>query len=221
MSLSQPEILTALKDLRDWGAESLILIPLFPQYSFTTSGSCLTATHAALKKLSWQVKAREVKSFPDHPGYIALLRKTVDEALSQARSEQVPGDRIHVLFSAHSLPTRTIERGDPYIEETRLTVSLATKDLETPWSLSFQSRTGPVSWVGPFTDHEIIRLAREGINRLVIVPVSFVSDHVETLYELDDLYTKLALFNGMSGVYRSRTFNGDQEFTKVLEDLMD
>ena len=159
--------------------------------------------------------------WPDHPAYAVLLRRTVDEAIERAEAESSDvHDPVHVLFSAHSLPLKIVRRGDPYLADVERTIAAVTKALRAPWSLSFQSRNGPVPWLEPYTEDEIRRLGAAGVRRLVVVPVSFVSDHIETLYELDQLYAELARRHGIAHYYRARAFNGDPEFPRVLRAIL-
>jgi ferrochelatase len=163
----------------------------------------------------------EVRSWPDHPGYAALLRRTLGEAVAEAERERGDaGDLIHVLFSAHSLPLKIVERGDPYPSDVRRTVGAVAAGLRHPWSLCYQSRNGKMPWLQPYTEDELRRLGREGVRRVVVVPLSFVSDHIETLYELDRLYRDLARECGVEHYYRARAFNGDPEFPKVLRSIL-
>src|SRR5207253_5039350 len=99
-------------------------------------------------------------------------------------------------------------------------IKAVTRGLEHPWSLCFQSRNGRLPWLQPYLEDEIMRLAKEGVRRLVVVPVSFVSDHIETLYELDQLYADLAREHGVTHYYRARAFNGDPEFAQVLHSIL-
>jgi len=220
MRSAEPTIESALRRLQTWGADQLILLPLFPHYSTTTTGTCFQEVRDSLRRISWQPALSEVANWPDHPVYAALLRRTVDEAIQQAEAERDGDDPIHVLFSAHSLPLKIVRAGDPYPADVQRTIAAVTKDLRHAWSLCFQSRNGPVPWLEPYTEDEIERLAATGVRRLVVVPLSFVSDHIETLYELDQLYADLARRHGITHYYRARAFNGDPEFAQVLHSIL-
>lgn len=221
MRSAEPSIEHALRQLKDWGAERLILLPLFPHFSTTTSGTCFEEVRAALKRLNWNPLVREITNWPDHEGYASLLRRTVDEVIEEAEAERgTSTDRIHILFSAHSLPMKIVELGDPYPSDIKRTITAITKGLNHPWSLCFQSRNGKLPWLEPYLEDEIKRLGVEGARRLVVVPVSFVSDHIETLFELDQLYADLAKAHGITHYHRARTFNGDPEFPRVLRSVL-
>jgi ferrochelatase len=221
MRSAEPSIERALRQLKDWGAERLILLPLFPHFSTTTSGTCFEEARAALKRLDWTPHVEEIPNWPDHEGYAFLLRRTVDEIVAEAEEERgASADPIHILFSAHSLPLKIIRLGDPYPSDIERTIKAVTVGLNHPWSLCFQSRNGKLPWLEPYLEDEIRRLAKEEVRRLVVVPVSFVSDHIETLFELDQLYADLAREHGVTHYYRARTFNGDPEFPRVLRSIL-
>lgn len=221
MRSAEPSIECALRKLKEWGAARLVVLPLFPQFSTTTTGTCLDETRGALRRLRWSPPTREVRNWPDHPAYAALLRRTADEAIEWAEAERGDaGDPIHVLFSAHSLPLKIVGRGDPYPTDVRRTIEAVTEGLGHPWSLCYQSRNGKMAWLEPYMEDELSRLRREGVRRVVAVPVSFVSDHIETLYELDMLYREQARAHGITHYYRARAFNGDPEFPAVLRSIL-
>src|SRR6266498_1794596 len=187
----------------------------------TTTATCFDVVEDVLGKLKWRPVVREVTKWPDHPAYISLLRSTLEQAVHEAESERNGSQGpLHVLFSAHSLPMKIVERGDPYPQDIARTVSAVTTDLRYPWTLGFQSRNGKMPWLKPYLEDEIKRLAREGVETLVVVPISFVSDHIETLFELDQLYADLARSHGIKHYHRARCFNGDADFPRVLQSIV-
>ena len=221
MRSSDPTIETALAQLKFWGADELLLLPLFPQFSTTTTGTCFDVVEDGLNKLEWHPQLTTVTRWPDHPEYISLLRSSVDEAISLAESERNGSTApIHVVFSAHSLPMKIVERGDPYADDVARTVRAVTRDLQAPWSLAYQSRNGRLPWLKPYLDDELKRLGRDGLDTVVVVPVSFVSDHIETLFELDKLYVEVARKHGIKHYYRARCFNDDPQFPRVLQSIL-
>lgn len=221
MRSADPTIERALMLLQDWGANQLVLLPLFPQFSTTTTGTCFTAVKTALGRLNWHPDISEITNWPDHGGYTALLRRRVDETVARAVSESNGSNEpLHVVFSAHSLPLKIVKRGDPYPRDIDRTIAAVTRELKQPWSLAFQSRNGRLPWLGPYLDDELKRLGRDGVKRVIVVPVSFVSDHIETLFELDQLYAKVARNHGITHYYRTRCFNGDPAFSLVLHSLV-
>ena len=221
MRSSEPSIEAALKQLKFWGADRLVLMPLFPQFSTTTTGTCFDVVEEELNKLRWHPQLTTVMNWPDHPGYISLLRSSVEEAISlgelAASGSTAP---VHIVFSAHSLPIKIVERGDPYAEDVARTVRAVTRDLQVPWSLAFQSRNGKLPWLKPYLDDELKRLGQSGVEKVVVVPISFVSDHIETLFELDQLYAEVARKHGIKHYYRARCFNDNPQFPRVLQSIL-
>ncbi|HEX3281528.1 MAG TPA: ferrochelatase [Pyrinomonadaceae bacterium] len=218
MRSSEPSIEKAIGALKLWGAEELTLLPLFPQFSTTTTATCFDVVDEELQRLKWRPTIHKVTNWPDHPPYISLLRATLDQAIANALAES--NGPMHVLFSAHSLPMKIVKRGDPYADDISRTVKAVTAGLHHPWSLAFQSRNGKLPWLQPYLEDEIRRLGNEGVETLVVAPISFVSDHIETLFELDQLYADLARKHGIKNYHRARCFNGDAEFPRVLKSIV-
>jgi ferrochelatase len=221
MRSSDPSIKAALEQMKFWGADQLTLMPLFPQFSTTTTATCFDAVEEGLEKLGWCPQLATVTHWPDHPEYISLLRSTVDEEIRLAESERNGSTApVHIVFSAHSLPMKIVERGDPYADDVTRTVRAVTQGLQVPWSLAFQSRNGRMPWLKPYLDDELKRLGRQGVDTVVVVPISFVSDHIETLFELDQLYFNVARRHGIKHYYRARCFNDNPQFPRVLRSIL-
>lgn len=221
MRSAEPSIGSALERLKFWGAEQLLLLPLFPQYSTTTTGTCFDEVKRVLDKLSWNPCVQQITSWPNRPDYTQLLQRLVDKTVREAESERgTAADPIHVLFSAHSLPMKIVELGDPYPQDVDSTVAAVAQNLKHPWSLAFQSRNGKMPWLQPYLEDELKRLGQSGIRRVVVVPISFVSDHIETLFELDLLYAETAKEHGITHYYRAGCFNGDPDFPRVLHSIV-
>lgn len=220
MRSAEPSIQCALERLQMWGADRLILLPLFPQYSTTTTGTCFEEVNAALERLKWSPELHAIVNWPDHPKYIELLRLTLNQAVDCVTSSDANQDPVHVIFSAHSLPLKIVERGDPYPEDVEKTIRAVTRELKHPWSLAFQSRNGKRPWLQPYLEDELKRLGKEGVRRVIVVPVSFVSDHIETLFELDKFYADVARDSGISEYHRAKCFNGNPQFPLVLQSLV-
>ncbi len=215
MNYAPPFIEDTLRAMRTHEYKRIVVLALFPQFSTTTTGSCLNNLRRALHQLNWQPELVCIEKWHDEPKYIELVREQL-----AAVCESLPLTQTHVLFSAHSLPMKIIAKGDPYPQHIEQTVKGAATKLSHNWSLAFQSRNGPLPWLGPHIDDEIKRLAREGIRNLVVVPVSFVSDHIETLYELDIEYAKISEQAGIIDYRRVPTFNDDPRFADVLADVI-
>ncbi len=223
MRYARPRAADAVRSLRRAGVRRALALTLYPHYSTATTGSSLRDLERALGAgagdgLRW---LPAVRSWHLHPGYLDALAGTVRRA-----RERVPAadrDRAVLLFSAHGLPRHFIDDGDPYLDQVRETVAavLGRLALPNPWRLSFQSRAGPVRWIGPDTRDVIRALAREGCRAIVAVPVSFVSDHIETLYEIEKLFGGIAREAGIAEFVRVPALNEDPLFIGALADLVE
>jgi ferrochelatase len=199
------------------GISHLVALPLFPQYSRATTGSCFNEFRRAVAARSSEISISYVQSYYDHPLYIKALSETIKEGLSLFSSDARTG--ISVLFSAHALPQKFVDEGDPYVDQVKSTISAVTdKAGLDSWHLSFQSRSAPVKWIGPETKETIKKLGGQGVKNLLIVPISFVSDHMETLYEMDILYKKLGADLGLR-VERAPSLNTTPAFIEALFEI--
>jgi protoporphyrin/coproporphyrin ferrochelatase len=211
----KPSTADALDALRARGVTELVVIPLYPQYSFTTTRSSMTVLLRELPKRLAPARVFAHERWPTEPKYVAATVETIRKG-REAAGLRDP----HVLFSAHGLPVRVVAKGDPYPREIDASVAavVAAAGL-TKWSLAFQSRVGPVKWLEPSTDAEIARLAAAGVAELLLVPISFVSDHYETLYEMGRLYADLARAKGIRGFGVAPGLNDEPLFIDALEAL--
>jgi ferrochelatase len=217
-----PLIEEALEQIRRDQITHLVVLPLYPQFSVSTTGSSLNWMKALDgKSINKLPRTSVICSWEDDPNYIAAMAASVSEMLARF-PDQDPA-RAHILFSAHSIPVRYIKEGDPYLDQTKRTVELIMERLgvNRPHTLSFQSKVGPVEWLTPATDATIRKLASEGISQLLLVPVSFVSEHSETLYEMDILYGDLAREAGIAHYLRVPTMNCRADFIDALANLVE
>ncbi len=183
----RPYIPEALREMDRDGIRRFIALSLYPHYSVATTGSALHEVGLQIKKQKYPVSWESIDSWFDHPLYIEALADTIKQGLGSFGD-----DDVFVLFSAHGLPLKIAEN-DPYVEHIRGTIKAVTgKFPYMKYALSYQSRTGPVKWLSPGTGDMLKELGRGGTKRVLVVPVSFVSDHIETLYEIDILYKGLA-----------------------------
>jgi ferrochelatase len=196
------------------GIERLVVLSLYPHYSVATTGSSVARFEQVAKGLP--LRFIKKSSWYDHPLYIEALVKNIKEGVKNFRDS---ADPVHLLFSAHSLPVRFIEEGDPYVDQVKGTISEVVKKIDIPYDLSFQSRSGPVKWLEPSTDHMIGHLAGKGVRNLLVVPISFVSDHIETLYEIDILYRRMAEGMGVR-LERTESLNTSPLFISALKDIV-
>lgn len=175
-----PQAEQAVAMLAARGVQRLVALPLYPQYS---SVSTLSALKDLDRGNAGRLPVRAIDRHFSDPGYISALRELLQETLGRIK----PRLRTHLLFVAHSIPEAYIAAGDPYVAEVEATVQLVSAGLEPrlPQSLAYSSRVGPLKWRGPALAEELDRLARQGVEQLVVHPVSFVSENLETLFDLD------------------------------------
>ncbi|MBF0457649.1 MAG: ferrochelatase [Nitrospirae bacterium] len=210
-----PYIEDAVKTACDAGIREFVALSLYPHYSLATTGSSYAELERALSKKKYPVHCRYIRSWPDNALYIAALSELINEGIAGFE-----GRRPHIIFSAHALPEYFITQGDPYVAEINKTIDAlmpTVKDYET--HLSYQSRSGPVKWLAPSTEATIETLASSGVRDTLIVPISFVSDHIETLYEIDIYYKDFALKRGII-LKRVKSLNTHPVFIQALKALI-
>jgi len=211
----------AIARIKRDGVEQLVILPLYPQFSISTSGS----SFRLLEKI-WSedpsLAPQEhtvITSWYQRPGYLQAMAQLIAGELDRFENP----DQVHIFFSAHGVPVSYVEEaGDPYqheIEEcTRLIVQ--TLNRPNPHTLAYQSRVGPVEWLQPYTEDAIVELAAEGVNNLLVVPVSFVSEHIETLQEIDMEYREVAEQAGIENFQRVPALNTHPVFIEDLANLV-
>ncbi len=181
MRYGHPSIASALQELRRKGVRRIVVLPLYPQYSATTTGSTFDAVSAELTGWREVPGLHFVNRYHAHPAYLDALAASIREAWT----EQPPGERL--LFSFHGLPQRYAAAGDPYPAECEATAAAVAERLELPphrWLLTYQSRFGPEEWLQPYTDETLKRLAAEGVRSVDVVAPGFAADCLETLEEI-------------------------------------
>jgi len=211
----------AVDQIEKSSVDSLVILPLFPHYSVTTTGSGFSVLRKLIDKRT-SFRKRDVQwvcAWPDHSGYIDSIAHRIRRELAKFANP----DGVHILFSAHSIPESYVRNGDPYLEQTKTSVELTMDQLgrNNPYQLSFQSKIGPVKWLEPFTSDVIAQLGKRGIDDILVVPISFVSEHIETLYELDILFKKLAEEAGVANFRRVPALNSDPIFIRALADIVE
>lgn len=213
----QPDTLQALEAIKRQGIERIIALPLYPHYSRATSGSSLNELERVAARFPSPFRLVRVRQFHDHPLYIAALAEKIRQGLA-AFSDPAG---VQLLFSAHGLPRSFIDSGDPYLDQVRETVALVMERFEgISHHLAFQSRAGPVKWLEPSTEATIVRLAGAGCRQLLVVPISFVSDHIETLFEIDIQYAEQARALGVADFRRIESLNSSPLFIACLTELV-
>jgi ferrochelatase len=198
--------------------DRIVLLPLYPQYSTTTSASSLKDWDRAAAKAGLAAPATRLCCWPDQPGFVAGMAARIRAVARDLK----PGLSYRLLLSAHGLPKRTIARGDPYqwqVERSAAAIvaRLGLPELEA--QICYQSRVGPLEWIGPATDAEIARAGRDG-KGVIVAPIAFVSEHSETLVELDIEYAKLAREAGVKDYRRAPTVGAEPAFIEGLATLV-
>lgn len=206
----------ALAAARQWGAERVVLLPLYPQFSTTTSRSSLREW----RKLAagWAVPTDAVCCYPDEPGLVSAITGLVRAGWEQAAKAGAP----RILFSAHGLPQSVVDKGDPYpkhVEQTARAVVAALGQADMDWVVCYQSRVGPMKWIGPSTEQELERAGEDGVP-VVVVPIAFVSEHSETLVELDIEYRHRAESLGIPAYVRVPAVGHHPDFIQGLARLV-
>jgi len=206
-------------DVKAWGPDRIVLLPLYPQFSTTTSASSLCDWTKAARAAGLAVPVSRVCCYPWNEGFIAAETRLVGEALAARK----PGVDYRVLFSAHGLPKRVVAGGDPYQWQVEKTAEAIVKALGMPrldHAVCYQSQVGPLEWIGPATDAEIRRAGQDG-KGVILVPIAFVSEHSETLVELDIEYAHLARAAGVPDYRRVPTVATTPQFIEGLADLVE
>jgi ferrochelatase len=210
------------REVAAWKPTEVLLLPLYPHFSTTTSGSSLAAWHDAAAKAGLVAPVSTICCYPDDPGYIGAIAALIRQDWDQARAAVPPETGLRILFSAHGLPESIVRAGDPYEMQIRTSVAavlacMGMPDLDA--TVCFQSRVTPQKWLSPSTEAEIERAAHDKV-AVLVVPIAFVSDHSETLVELDVEYRELAEKLGVPGYFRARVPNSDPAFIASLAGLV-
>ncbi|KAM7369364.1 hypothetical protein PAMP_013636 [Pampus punctatissimus] len=213
----------AIEEMEKDGVERAVAFTQYPQYSCSTTGSSLNAIYRYYTnrgdrpKMRWSV----IDRWPTHPLLVECFAEHISNELLKFPEEK--RDDVVILFSAHSLPMTVVNRGDPYPQEVGATVQRVMERLGhcNPYRLVWQSRVGPMPWLGPQTDDVIKGLCERGKKNILMVPIAFTSDHIETLHELDIEYAQvLGEECGVENIRRAESLNGNPLFMKALADLV-
>jgi ferrochelatase len=216
----RPFLKEAMERIATSDIDRLVILPLFPQFSFTTT----RAGFEVLKRLveaTPRLKASKIEwisTWAEHPSYIESFALAIELELAKFSNP----DKVHLLFSAHSIPESYVREGDPYLDQTKASVERIMDRLgrRNEYALSFQSKIGPVKWLEPATNVVLEKYGKLGFQDVLVVPISFVSEHIETLYELDILYKKVAEQAGIANFKRVPALNSDPAFVRALGDIV-
>ena len=217
---SDPLIKDVVKDLSKRKVDNFLSFPLYPQYSFTTTKSALDQVRSAVQKYSPNAKLTEIHSWPVHPLFLQVHSELIQEELKKFVS--VPRSDVYILFSAHSIPERLVTKeGDPYKEQMERCVKgiIEKASWTGSWSLAWQSKLGPVKWLSPATIDVIQKLGEKGTKGILVVPVAFVTDHIETLEEIDVQMRDMARESGIQEFRRTPGLNSHPTFINALVDI--
>jgi ferrochelatase len=222
MTCSFPFVEDALEDLRKAGATRLFVLPLYPQYSVTTTRGSFNRVTSALAKMGWNpARTNAPDAWFDEPEFLAAHADLIRKA--HASLPDADPAKTVILYSAHSLPVKTVvSQNDPYpahVESTAKSIDAALGN-RFPSRLGYQSKVGPVAWLGPSTPEVLASLAKEGVTQVVVVPVAFVSDHVETLYEIRLLFAGEAARLGIPHYAVAEGLNDHPAFIRALANVV-
>jgi protoporphyrin/coproporphyrin ferrochelatase len=219
---TRPTSEDALRQMHADGVERAVAFTQYPQFSCSTTGSSLNELWRAASRtglrdaFEWSILDR----WPVHPGFIEAMTETVRDGLSRFPAED--RDKTLILFSAHSLPLDVIDRGDSYPQEVGASVQRVIECLRVsnPYILAYQSDVGPVRWLGPSTEQVLRRLGARGQKQVLVVPIAFTSDHIETLSELDREYGEVAHQAGITQYVRAPALNDRPRFLDALAEIV-
>ena len=212
----------AARAVQAWRPDQVMLLPLYPQYSTTTTGSSLTAWREAAATAGLAVATSVLCCYFADGGYASSIATRLGNEYAAVRAKLPADVKLRVLFSAHGLPETIVRRGDPYqfqIERTVEAVMRACGAADIDWTICYQSRATPQKWLDPSTEAEIERAAHDRV-AVLVVPIAFVSEHSETLVELDVEYRDLAVRLGVPGYFRLPTPTADAAFIAALAHLV-
>lgn len=209
-----------VKSVQAWNPDRIVLLPLYPQYSTTTTRSSYQAWMKAAKKAGLDKPSKLVCCYPSENGFVRACAANVRAVYEKAALET--GQRPRILFSAHGLPEDIIKEGDPYqwqCEKSAEDIARATGIDDVDWRICYQSRVGPKKWLRPSTEEELHDAAKDGVP-VIILPHAFTQEHVETLVEIEIEYREVADHLGVPGFYRVPTAGTHPDFIRGLADMV-
>jgi len=210
-----PRAKDVIKDVQLYSPDEIILMPLYPQYSAATSGSSIKEWKDVCKKNNYRVKTSTICCYPTDQNFINAHTKEIIKKIKDLKN-------FKLIFSAHGLPEKNIKKGDPYqwqVEQSVKKIVESLNDENLDWILSYQSRVGPLKWIGPSTENIIIENSKIG-KHIVLVPIAFVSEHSETLVELDIEYKEIADANGCKNYTRVPALGINEDFIRAISELI-
>ncbi|PLX81464.1 MAG: ferrochelatase [Desulfuromonas sp.] len=208
-----------LQQMKNDGVERAVVLSMYPHYTGATTGSSVNDFRRQAAMVHPDLEYSIIEQWYDWPGYLDALASRIRSGLEEIH--ELIRDQVQIVFSAHALPQKFIDRGDPYLDHVMTTVRGVMERVGHPhWHVGFQSRSGPVRWMEPDTIEVMTKLAAEGHDSLLLVPISFVSDHIETLHEIDIEYRELAYGCGIKHFVRAPSLNADDDFLTAMAGLV-
>ena len=210
-----PRAEEVVNHVKNFNPDEIILMPLYPQYSAATSGSSIKEWKDICKKNKFKIKTSTICCYPTDENFVLAHKGEIVKKINNL-------ENFKLIFSAHGLPKKNIEKGDPYqwqVEQSVKKIVEKIDDENLDWILSYQSRVGPLKWIGPSTEDVIIENSKIE-KHIVLVPIAFVSEHSETLVELDIEYKQLADANGCKNYTRVPALGINEDFIKALSGLI-
>ena len=218
----KPFVNETLKNVLDWGPNEVILLPLYPQFSTTTSGSSLISWRKEININKYSVPTKTICCYPENKKFIKAHVNEIKKIIIEAKKKNTHKQNIRILFSAHGLPEKIINKGDPYQNQIEKTVYKVVNNLdknEFSHTICYQSKVGPLKWIGPSTEDEIIK-ASKNKEVIILVPIAFVSEHSETLVELDIEYKEVAKKYGCDLYLRTPALGNNKYFIESLYEMI-
>ena len=220
MTCSAPLVEDVVSDLARRGTRRFLALPLYPHYSLTTTKGALDRSREAVRRFAPQATLFEIGSWPTQSGFVEAHAESIREEI--AKFPDPRPEAVHLLFSAHSIPRKLVTgHGDPYPAEVEASMRAILDRLA--WrgraTLAYQSKLGPIEWLGPPTLDVIARLGRGGERQVLTIPIAFVTDHVETLYEIDQLFAEAARRAGIAEFRRTPGLNDRPTFLRALAEI--
>ncbi|MDX2480155.1 MAG: ferrochelatase [Desulfuromusa sp.] len=210
-----PRAEQVLEEIKAEGIETAVVLSMYPHYTGATTGSSINDFKCATAKVHPELEYQLIADWYDWPHYLDALANSINAGLDNFHD--LMRDEVQILFSAHALPQKFIDRGDPYQQHVEATVQGVMQRVGSyDWSIAYQSRSGPVKWMEPGTEEVLRELSDAGHRAVLMVPISFVSDHIETLEEIDIQYHNLATSLGLVNFCRAPSLNDRGDFLDAL-----
>jgi protoporphyrin/coproporphyrin ferrochelatase len=209
-----------VRQLQRENIRRVLLLPLFPQFSRSTTGSSINEWRRVCARLGYAPELQVVEQYPDHPSYVAAIVRNINIALRRVPTAE--RGKVHIVFSAHGTPMKLVRSGDPYQSHILRTCNAVVNAgaFNLPHYLCYQSKVGPQKWLEPSLVDTIARLAAEHVSHVLVVPLAFVTDHSETLWEINHEVRREALRQGIRYYDMSPALNASPLYIEALADLV-